>query len=202
MTTVPIPREPTEELIRAAREGDVRAWEALDKRYRVALSLFLRRKIPPKLRPRFDTEDLLQSAFLCAFSELNRYEYRGEGSFLSWMITILSNRLTSRLRRAANKLPAKSLEETHDSKLELALHGTDGQETPSEIHAQAEEAARLIQAIADLPDDLRDVVVQVHLDQKSQLQVARERGEAPDTVRRKLAKGIEFIRRSLGEKTH
>jgi len=186
-------KDPTKDLILAAREGDLVAWERLDKRYRVALSLFLRGRIPPKVRRRFDTEDLLQSAFLCAFRELDSYEYKGEGSFLSWMIAILRNRLNSRLRKSMTKKERANSD--YDESVDL--DGIDKHESPSTIHAQAEESARLIQAIAELPDDVRDVVIQFHIDQKPQTHIARDNGESADTVRRKLARGLELIRKRL-----
>ncbi len=187
----PTPPEPTQELIHAARKGDVHAWNRLDRRYRIALSLFLRGRIPTGARRRFDTEDVLQSTFLTAFRELDTYEYRGEGSFLSWMVTILRRRLTTRLRGVAS--------EKRDLGRDRALTpGSEGlSASPSELLFSPENQAQLMQAVADLPDEEREVVILHFFDKKTMAQIARDLDLPVKTVRRRVAHAVERMLKNL-----
>lgn len=182
----PSPPDPTELLVRAAANGDLEAWAQLDARYRGVLALFLRRRIPPDARGRFDVDDLLQSAFLAAFRELGSYEYRGPGSFQAWMTSILRNRLHSKLRRRGEPRSDQPIRSSAGSL-----------PSPSEILSDAERKARLMEAVADLPEEQRQVLLLRHLDHLTIAQVAAELGIAESTVLRRLARAIEGMNRRL-----
>lgn len=190
----PIP-EPTEALVRAAKEGDMEAWMKLDQRHRHVLAMFLRGRIPEGARRRFDTEDLLQSAFLSGFRELDSYEHRGPGSFKAWMTRILENRLKSQIRgQHAQKRDAR--DERYTDRMPGAAARSD---SPSELISSAERHARLVEAIADLPDELRDVVHMHNIDKKTLAQTAEELGISKSTVSRRAAQAIEEINRRLDD---
>lgn len=190
--------EPTEHLIRAAKSGDMEAWSLLDQRYRNVLSLFLRGRIPTGARARFDTEDVLQSAFLSAFKELDSYEYQGPGSFKAWITRILENRLRTRLRQnATQKRDADRDQRFTDRLSSEGTRGARGASTPSELFASAENYARLVEAIGSLPDDLRQVVTLHFLDKKTLAQVAEELEMSETTVGRRVARAVELIHRRL-----
>lgn len=181
------PPEPTKELIQAARLGDVHAWNRLDRRYRIALSLFLRGRIPNGARRRFDTEDVLQSTFMTAFRELDSYEYRGQGSFLSWMVQILRRRLNTRLRT----VKTEKRDIGRDQPLTPGSEGLSA--SPSELLFSAENQALLMQAVADLPDRHREVVTLHFFDKKTRAQIARDLDISVRTVRRLVSEAIELL---------
>ncbi|MCP3918515.1 MAG: RNA polymerase sigma factor [bacterium] len=189
------PPEPTQELILAAKQGDMDAWSQLDRRYRIALSLFLRGKIPSAARRRFDTEDVLQSTFLSAFSELDSYEYKGEGSFLAWMVQILRNRLKTRLRRAT----CEKRDTDRDRPLTEAANSAAVMmsASPSELFSSAENQARLMSTITELPDDEREAVTMHFFDKKTFAQIARELDLPVKTVRRRVTNAIETMVRKM-----
>lgn len=189
------PPEPTQELILAAKQGDMEAWSQLDRRYRIALSLFLRGKIPSGARRRFDTEDVLQSTFLSAFSELDSYEYKGEGSFLAWMVQILRNRLRTRLRRAS----CEKRDHDRDRPLTEATDAAAGlmAASPSELFSSAENQARLMATITELPDEEREAVTMHFFDKKTFAQISRELDLPVKTVRRRVTNAIETMVRKM-----
>ena len=167
------------------------AWNQLDHRYRVALSLFLRGRIPNGARRRFDTEDVLQSTFMVAFRELDSYEYRGQGSFLSWMVQILRSRLNSRLRTITSDKRAFD----RDKPLSEATSVLSA--SPSELLFSAENQAHLMQAVADLPDDERRVVTMHIFDKQTFAQIARELELPAKTVRRMVASALDTMVKAM-----
>lgn len=191
------PDESTVDLLEAARAGDPTAWERLDRRYRNVLALVMRGSIALPERARFDTEDLLQSAFLSAYRELNTFEYRGKGSFLRWLTGVMHNRLKSRLR--ANRTQRR------DVARDRPLPGEGGESLPSEaptpatLVAQAERAARLLEALALLEDEERLAVQWVLIDEVPVPVVAERLGTSISTVRRRVDRGLKTMQRQLGD---
>lgn len=183
------PDEPTDVLLRAVRSGDSEAWARLDARYRNVLAALVRTTLPKSLRARFDVEDLVQSTFLRAYSELDRYEYRGPGSFLGWLSTILNRRLSDKGRRADFHLVDESVSRAPDQA-----------GTPSETIMLSESMARLLTAVAGLPTDQRTVVLLVVFDQRPYAEVAEELGISVSTVQRRVAAALRSLRTSLPER--
>lgn len=80
-------------LIERARTGDAEALNALFSQYQTLMVELARRKIGPRLRTKEDPDDLAQTTFREATRDIARYEYRGEGSFLRWLVRILQNKI-------------------------------------------------------------------------------------------------------------
>lgn len=83
----------TEALIERARTGDSTALNELFARHHGLMVEFARRKIGPKLRQKEDADDLAQTTFREATRDFFQYQYRGEGSFLRWLVQILQNKI-------------------------------------------------------------------------------------------------------------
>lgn len=189
--------EVTGKLIRAAKRGDFDAWGQLDERYRKTLTLLVRGRIPRDARTRFDTEDLLQSAFLSAYKELDSYEYRGEGSFLRWLTLILENRLRGRMREHhADKRDARRDQRLSQSLAPVEVPRTD---SPSRLIGRAEHHARLLQAIAELSESEQRIIKLRYLDEQPLRSVARHMKIAETTARRQLQRALENLLRKLKE---
>lgn len=192
------PEENTVDLLRAARAGDQNAWERLDRRYRNILTLTMRGNIGGSDRARFDTEDLLQSAFLSAYRDLDTFEYRGKGSFLRWLTGVMYNRLKAKLRAERAQRRDVAREDPLGTVAEEAL--TASGPGPAALVAQAERAAHLVEALADLPDEERLAVQWVVIDGRTITYAADQLETSPSTIRRRVAAGVRTLERSLGER--
>ena len=189
--------EPTDELLRAARGGDLVAWQRLDQRYRRMLVAMMRGRVPAALRGRFDTEDVLQSVFLSAFRELDSYEYKGKGSFLRWMQAVFEHRLIELVREghAARRDVRKEtgLDEDHDDAgRELASR----LRTPEDAAETAEEMARTIELLGELDEAEFQIVSRHLIEGESMCQIARELSLPEHRVRRTVSRAIGKLRRS------
>ena len=87
--------EPTDEaaLVAAAKAGDIGAFEDLVKRYdrnvfRIAQHITQNRE---------DAEDVVQDAFLKAYTNLGQFQ--GQSKFYTWLVRIAVNEALMRLRR-------------------------------------------------------------------------------------------------------
>jgi RNA polymerase sigma factor (sigma-70 family) len=89
------------ELVEKIRAGiDVRRSEQdLYLLVRHALLARLEEKIPARLQPRLDAEDVLHEAFLRALKALHRYRPTGEDSFLGWVYCIGKNLILDHNKR-------------------------------------------------------------------------------------------------------
>ena len=75
-------------LVERAQEGDRAAFDELTRSVGSILLERIRRRIGIELRQRLDPEDVLQEAYLRGFRSIEKFEWRGEGSFESWVYGI------------------------------------------------------------------------------------------------------------------
>ncbi len=189
-------QEPTEELIEDVRAGKADAWSRVDARFRPILALILRGRLPALVRRRFDTQDVVQSALFTAFREIDSYEYRGAGSFKRWLVTILRNKLHQRNRdQLAAMRDAQRERELADA--EDGALDAGGSSSPPEQADRAEQLARLLEALSELPDDERRIVVARVLDGVPLARIALELGLSESTVRRKLEKAFRYLKKRM-----
>ena len=88
----------TRELLRAAKEGDPRAIEALMARYLPRLRRWASGRLPMHARSLLDTSDLVQETLLRVLQGLDRIEVRGPGGFQAFVRQAVLNRIRDELR--------------------------------------------------------------------------------------------------------
>ena len=131
-----MPHTSSQILVKRALQNDSAAVGELYARYRDRLRLALRRRLGDQYRlaALLDSEDAVQDAILAAMSGLEKFEYRGTGSFLAWVLRVAETQMLQRLRaqRTEKRDPARKvpLEEAGDQP------AADG--SPSQV-AQANE---------------------------------------------------------------
>jgi RNA polymerase sigma-70 factor (ECF subfamily) len=128
----------TLELVLAARDRRPEAWDALYKRCSEDMGKFCRRFLGrrDRLRRLYETEDILQEAFLRAFQHIDRLE--NDASFYAWVRTIVRRNIALKRRDTLRDSGGHELSDraTLDSyENELAL---------------ADESARVLELILEL----------------------------------------------------
>lgn len=157
-------------LVVRAQEGDIRAFEALVRRYqrqfyRLAMRL---------LGNSSDAEEAVQEAFVAAWRRLR--DFRGEAAFSSWMYRIVTNRCLAQLR---TRRPVVSLDNLGD------LPGPDSA-SPEHAAETGDRAAALNHALQELPTDQRACWILRELHGLSYEDIAVIVGASPDAVRGRL----------------
>src|SRR6266508_6258863 len=149
-------REPVSEelaLVRAAKCGDVSAFEELVKRYdrnvfRIAQHITQNRE---------DAEDVVQDAFLKAYGNL--HQFQGQSKFYTWLVRIAVNEALMKLRR---RKPERTVSLDEDIKTEddsLPREIADWSPNPEQQYTQSELREMLTRTIQGLPAGFRTVFV-------------------------------------------
>jgi RNA polymerase sigma-70 factor, ECF subfamily len=170
---------PDDAVVRAAAEGDVRAFEMLYERYgRMVRGILLARV------RRDDVSDLLQDVFLSAWTRLPTL--RDPAAFGGWLATIARNRATDFARRAHDEVELESAERVPD-------RHTSGQ------HADAFglEARTALEAIRSLPLAYRETLFLRLVEGLSGPEIAARTGITPGSVRVNLHRGMKLLRTAL-----
>jgi RNA polymerase sigma-70 factor (ECF subfamily) len=167
-----------EELFERFRAGDA---AALGELFDLVAPSLLRIAIHLAKDPA-QAEDLLQSTFLTAIEA--RGQWDGRRPIVPWLCGILQNRARSARRREARELPPLRLGEATAA-------------DPAEVAESKEFSAAVDKAIGDLPPHYR-IVLRLHLRYgHAPAEIAHALGRSPSTVRSQLARGLQWLRRSL-----
>jgi RNA polymerase sigma-70 factor (ECF subfamily) len=168
-------QEPDPGTVRAARGGDLDAFEQLVRRYQAEvwrLSLQL-------VGNRAAADDVTQEAFLRAYRFLSRY--RGDSKFSTWLFSIARNcaldeiRRAGRRRRVANRLDAEPARPPADHTVRVEVR----------------------EALSGLPADLREPIVFIDLLGLSYKDVASMLRLPLGTVKSRVHRGREILARVL-----
>jgi RNA polymerase sigma-70 factor, ECF subfamily len=190
-TSDPDPLEPTEELVHLAQQGGRAAFDSLIRRSQPELVRLVRARLGARLRQMEDTADLVQSALTEAVRDLPQFEYRGKGSFLRWLSTIVEHKL----RHHARDLMRARRDPDRVEPLSDVMSATGarpvraGEPSPSDVAAGHELEARYLAALAQLPELERELVMmrlELHCEY-SAIAAALSLGSA-DAVRKRLAR--------------
>ncbi len=140
-------------LVQSAKKGDVSAFEELVKRYdrnvfRIAQHITQNRE---------DAEDVVQDAFLKAYSNLEQFQ--GQSKFYTWLVRIAVNEALMKLRR---RRPERTVSLDEDVKTEedsVPREIADWSPNPEQLYKQAELKDILTRTIQGLPPSFRTVLM-------------------------------------------
>lgn len=157
--TAPFLDDNTRNLVSRALEQDRDAIDLLFQRYRDRLRTALRKLIGPKYRLLLaDSEDATHDAILSALRRLHQFEYRGDGSFLAWLLKGAEYEIVRRIRSLeTKKRTAVGGLIGIDEAVEQQVVAKDA--TPSQVHDETELAERVRVALQQLPDREREIIV-------------------------------------------
>ena len=186
----------TARLVSAAAAGDHSAWEVLYRRYRPFMALITSAGIPDGMRGRFDTEDVLQSAFLSAWRGLGRFIYQGEDSFRGWLRQIAVRKLADRIRLHSRERRSQSREADGVDPAGLASAGAES-DTPSGIVVRAERSADVLHAISLLGEGHQEVIWLRDFERRPWSEIASALGCTDSTARRRHFEALEALMRQI-----
>jgi RNA polymerase sigma-70 factor, ECF subfamily len=134
-----------------------------------------------------DAEDVVQEAYLRAFRFFDNF--RG-GDARPWLLAIVRNTCLTWLKRNRQDRPT--------SPLETALN-TVAADTPEpdERLVQAANREMIQQALDELPEEFREVVVLREMEGLAYKEIAAVTGSAIGTVMSRLARGRKLLREKL-----
>jgi RNA polymerase sigma-70 factor (ECF subfamily) len=174
-------------LVRAARDGQVEAFNALVLTYQSAIYNLAYRLIGDAAA----AADATQESFMAAFRHLPQFRDGHDGSFRAWLYRIATNACYDELRRHKRR-PSVSLD-LPEIEARLVSPG----ELP-EAAAQRVELNRAIQDCLDaLPEDQRTVIVLCDVQEFDYQQIATITAQALGTVKSRINRARGRLRDCL-----
>ena len=192
-----------EELLHRARAGDAPAVGQLLELYRAYLVMLARVQIGRRLQGKVDASDVVQEACLGACRDFPQFRGTTEKEFLAWLRQILASLLANLVRhyhgtqRRDVRLERRLAVELEQSSQALDRGLVAAQSSPSEQAVRREQSVLLAEALARLPDDLRDLLILRHLEGLSFPEVARRLGRTVDGVKKQWPRALATLRRLL-----
>jgi RNA polymerase sigma-70 factor, ECF subfamily len=177
-------------LVAKAKSGHEDAFGELYKRhqprtYRTALRI---------LRNHHDAEDAVQRAFQRALVNLERF--REDSTFSTWLTRIAINEALMLLRQRRTREPF--LENRVDADQGYGdLNTADGGPTPEEVLCETERRAALLQAVGQLRENLRIIVLHRDLKGLTSAETAKFLGLTVGTVKARTFRARKFLRKHL-----
>jgi RNA polymerase sigma-70 factor (ECF subfamily) len=174
------------------------------ERFRHYLSLLARLQVEPRLRGRVDLSGVVQQALLEAHQGRARFRGSNDAQTAAWLRKILLNNLADELRKHGAQKRDVALERSLDAALEESSARLEAwlvaeQSSPSQGAIRHEQAIRLAEALAELPDNQRWAVELHHLRGRSLAEIADELQTTKAAVAGLLHRGLKALRRRLGE---
>jgi RNA polymerase sigma-70 factor (ECF subfamily) len=161
--------------------GDTSAFEAIVRRWQGPLVNLAYRFC----RDRGRAEELAQEAFLRAYRGLA--QWRSEGLFSTWLFALATNLYCSELRR----IPAGTVP------LEAVAEPRDAQAAFDVAYEQADRDSLVRRAVLALPAKYREVLTLFYFHDRDVAASAQNLGLAEGTVKARLSRGRELLRKKL-----
>ncbi|MGH1575175.1 RNA polymerase sigma factor [Methylobacterium sp. P31] len=149
------------------------------------------------LRDENEAEDVLQEAYVRAFTHLSTF--RGEARFSTWLTRIVINEALGRLRRQRLALDLSVGESPNIGAQIIPFPHASASLDPEALMAQHEIRTLLEQAIDRLPATFRTVLVARLVEDLSTEETAELLGIRPETVKTRLHRARQLLRRDLEE---
>lgn len=182
------------EFIEKLKAGDERAFDLLVTRYSSDIyGLLLRMTNDVD-----EAQELTQETFLRALKAIGRF--RGEADLKTWLYRIAINESRNRWRwwKRRNKSGTVSLDaERADCDVPLSDRISDGKDSPETETLQRERRHALLGALNELPQIFREAIVLRDIQGLSYEEVAATLKMNVGTVKSRIARGREELRRKL-----
>jgi RNA polymerase sigma-70 factor (ECF subfamily) len=184
--TVRVARKVTDDgrLMSEMVAGSVAAFGAIydrycDRAYRVALSV---------CRDDGLAQDAVQDGFISVWN--SRSTYRGDqGSVAAWLLTVVRHRAIDIFRNESRHSSRRAGDEQLEVRSQL--------KEPAETVIGRDEARRLRESLATLPDAQAEVITLAYYGQLSHTEIAAQLGLPPGTVKGRMRLGLQKLRADI-----
>jgi RNA polymerase sigma-70 factor, ECF subfamily len=142
-----------------------------------------------------DANDLLQETVLRAYRFFHQFE--SGTNCRAWMLTILFNNFRNGYRKSTREQPASSADE-FDRKVEAESLRTDpAGSNPEALLAGQRMEGEVETALASLPDEFRQAVLLVDVEELSYQEVSGVLNVAIGTIKSRVSRGRAMLRERL-----
>lgn len=179
-----------EEVVDRVRAGDLALYEVIMRRYNQRLYRVCR----AILHDDAEVEDVMQDAYVRAYSHLDQFARRS--TFSTWLTRITVNEALTRLR-SRNRHPHVEIAD-YDGEISMTM---PTQSLNPEQNASTAQVRELLEeAVMNLPESYRAVVMLRDVEELSTSETAQALDLTEDNVKVRLHRGHSMIRNQLFER--
>jgi len=186
--------------IAAARQGDATARDRLFAACRNYLALLARIHLEGRLGRRIDASDLVQQTLLEAYRGFGRFQGQSEGEWLAWLRQVMAHNAADIVRHhfgTAKRQADLEVPLVPPGGLSQCFDPPDPGESPSQIAVQNEQEILLADAVAQLSEDYREVIILRNLQRLPFEEVAERMGRSRGAVQMLWMRAVERLRSLL-----
>ncbi|MCI0379279.1 MAG: sigma-70 family RNA polymerase sigma factor [Gemmataceae bacterium] len=174
----------TQNLLQQAQAGDAKAAEDLLARHREAVRRMIDLRLDPAIVQRVDASDIVQEVLLEVSKRLSEYLKKPAMPFHLWLRHIAKDHVIdahrkhhqAKKRGVDREQPLARAGWAEQSSLDLAGQLLDQERTPASAVIQEELQKRLHEAIGQLDEDDREMILMRHFEQLANQDVAAALG--------------------------
>ena len=181
-------RDSTSVLIDKSKAGDTAAFGEVFQRYRFRLSGLIDARMGSGVRRQLEVDDILQETFTRAFESLDRFDWRGDASFIRWLGAIAENLI---LKYAKKQRRAPKLCLNRD------IPGSDT--SPSTALRRDERFERLQTVLDELTPEQREVIRLLRIEGLKIKEAASRMQKSPEAVTQLMLRGLRRLRSQISE---
>jgi RNA polymerase sigma-70 factor (ECF subfamily) len=191
-------------LIDQARRDEPGAVDRLLESYRNYLRLLARTGIDASLQGKADPSDLVQEALLKASQRFDQFRGSNDAELAGWLRQILARCLADFVRRyqtdGRRAARERSLDRLLDRSSEAMARMLPADNSSPSASAQRRDLGVVLSdALAQLSEDYREVLVLHHLEGLGWDEVARRMGRTPNAVRKLWTRALNQMRPLVDE---
>lgn len=186
-------READIQMVLAVREGDTTAYRGLVEKYQTRVYQL----VYGMVRNQEDAKDLTQDAFVKAYDNLHRF--RLEASFYTWIYRIASNVAIDFIRKRKRRGTTEFDEQIAARGADGGMAEQHGQDSPSRTLERKQLYARIMDAMQELPEDQRQVILLRELEGLAYKEIAEVMEVPEGTVMSRLYYARKKLQKLLAE---
>ncbi|WP_417389119.1 sigma-70 family RNA polymerase sigma factor [Gimesia sp.] len=190
-----------QQLLNDSLKGNQDAIGQLLDRHRPYLKLIAQRALEGQLQARVDDSDIVQQTCLSALRNFEQFDGKEEAQFIAWIQKIHERNIQDTIRKhlGAEKRTIVNEVAAAGENLQGLFHLDTL--SPSQRVMQAEDAVRLAEVLASIPEDQREAVRLRHLEGWSLADLQKHFDRSETAVASLIKRGLENLRKKLNGET-
>ena len=189
------------DLVQRVSSGDAIAVDQLLERHLPGLRTYVRRNISPTLLAKESSDDLVQSVCREVLQGIERFEYRGEAAFRTWLYQAALRKIIDRHRyykaekrdvgRELSPLTRQAMSSAELALLASSIH------SPSRDAAMHEEVQRLEHGFAQLSEPDQHIIRLIYVDGLTHAQASAALGCSEVNSRKMLSRALARLSKQI-----
>ena len=178
------------DLVKRVQKGDKKAFDPLVIKYQQRIANLISRFI----RDQDEVLDVTQEAFIKAYRALPNF--RGDSQFYTWLYRVAINTAKNHLATLSRRPPQGDIEAEIAEQMDMGPRLKE-QETPERLAEEADLKAVILDAVDQLPEELKTALTLREIDGLSYDEIAEAMDCPIGTVRSRIFRAREAVDKAI-----